>query len=126
MRISDWSLDVCSSDLRSECLASRSGPLDPAQTILIPNHLTQHPLPSLKTDEGRFVSVFENSRGQQLILIVDKTTKTGQFSAGEAGWRIENISSDKIDRKSVVTGKSVSVRVDLGGRRNITKKKRYR
>src|SRR3546814_8630695 len=29
-------------------------------------------------------------------LIVDKTTKTGQFSAGEAGWRIENISSDKI------------------------------
>src|SRR3546814_18642358 len=85
MRISDWSLDVCSSDLRSECLASRSGPLDPAQTILIPNHLTQHPLPSLKTDEGRFVSVFENSRGQQLILIVDKTTKTGQFSAGEAG-----------------------------------------
>src|SRR3546814_19076828 len=96
MRISDWSLDVCSSDLRSECLASRSGPLDPAQTILIPNHLTQHPLPSLKTDEGRFVSVFENSRGQQLILIVDKTTKTGQFSAGDAGWRIENISSDKI------------------------------
>src|SRR3546814_454330 len=103
MLISDWSSDVCSSDLkasaaaiRSECLASRSGPLDPAQTILIPNHLTQHPLPSLKTDEGRFVSVFENSRGQQLILIVDKTTKTGQFSAGEAGWRIENISSDKI------------------------------
>src|SRR3546814_2612904 len=45
---------------------------------------------------SRFVSVFENSRGQQLILIVDKTTKTGQFSAGEAGWRIENISSDKI------------------------------
>src|SRR3546814_4292235 len=67
-----------------------------ALPILIPNHLTQHPLPSLKTDEGRFVSVFENSRGQQLILIVDKTTKTGQFSAGEAGWRIENISSDKI------------------------------
>src|SRR3546814_19423021 len=45
---------------------------------------------------SRFVSVSENSRGQQLILIVDKTTKTGQFSAGEAGWRIENISSDKI------------------------------
>src|SRR3546814_1344149 len=99
MLISDWSSDVCSSDLkasaaaiRSECLASRSGPLDPAQTILIPNHLTQHPLPSLKTDEGRFVSVFENSRGQQLILIVDKTTKTGQFSAGEAGRSEEHTS----------------------------------
>src|SRR3546814_11269249 len=28
-----------------------------------------------------------------------------------------------LDRKSVVSGKSVSVRVDLGGRRNIKKKK---
>src|SRR3546814_16412356 len=30
------------------------------------------------------------------------------------------------DRKSVVWGKSVSVRVDLGGRRIIKKKKKYR
>src|SRR3546814_18081931 len=30
----------------------------------------------------------------------------------------------RIDRKSVVKGKSVSVRVDLGGRRNIKQKKR--
>src|SRR3546814_21056912 len=30
---------------------------------------------------------------------------------------------DRIDRKSVVQGKSVSVRVDLGGRRSIKKKK---
>src|SRR3546814_13867121 len=30
------------------------------------------------------------------------------------------------DRKSVVSGKSVSVRVDLGGRRSITKKKAKR
>src|SRR3546814_15650774 len=29
------------------------------------------------------------------------------------------------DRKSVVEGKSVSVRVDLGGRRNVKKKKRH-
>src|SRR3546814_14269260 len=32
----------------------------------------------------------------------------------------------KRDRKSVVEGKSVSVRVDLGGRRNIKKKKKER
>src|SRR3546814_11780120 len=31
-------------------------------------------------------------------------------------------SNKKVDRKSVVEGKSVSVRVDLGGRRNIKKK----
>src|SRR3546814_12820234 len=30
------------------------------------------------------------------------------------------------DRKSVVQGKSVSVRVDLGGRRHINKKKKYK
>jgi hypothetical protein len=69
--------------------------LDHAQTILIPNHHT-YPLPSLKTDEGRFVSVFENRHGQQLILIVDKTAKTGQFAAGLSEWRIENISSNNI------------------------------
>src|SRR3546814_16598240 len=32
------------------------------------------------------------------------------------------IARQDIDRKSVVSGKSVSVRVDLGGRRNIQKK----
>src|SRR3546814_11114277 len=31
-----------------------------------------------------------------------------------------------IDRKSVVSGKSVSVRVDRGGRRSIKKKKKYK
>src|SRR3546814_13910443 len=32
----------------------------------------------------------------------------------------------RLDRKSVVSGKSVSVRVDLGGRRNIKKKKKQK
>src|SRR3546814_12948509 len=49
------------------------------------------------------------------------------------GWRAFNISADKEtgiggwtdeDRKSVVEGKRVSVRVELGGRRIIKKKKR--
>src|SRR3546814_16099266 len=37
---------------------------------------------------------------------------------------IELIASENIDRKSVVSGKSVSVRVDLGGSRIIKKKKK--
>src|SRR3546814_16938641 len=36
--------------------------------------------------------------------------------------RIENRRTKSSDRKSVVKGKSVAVRVDLGGRRNIKKK----
>src|SRR3546814_14611057 len=33
--------------------------------------------------------------------------------------------ASRLDRKSVVSGKSVSVRVDLGGRRILKKKKNY-
>src|SRR3546814_17214632 len=39
---------------------------------------------------------------------------------------LANHGIDRIDRKSVVEGKSVSVRVDLGGRRIIKKKKKNR
>src|SRR3546814_20446912 len=72
MRISDWSSDVCSSDLKRVFLKR----------------------------------------------------------AGEAGERAYELTADfpvlpgdtlRLDRKSVVSGKSVSVRVDLGGRRSITK-----
>src|SRR3546814_13870630 len=37
--------------------------------------------------------------------------------------RVADVASRRIDRKSVVSGKSVSVRVDLGGRRIIKKTK---
>src|SRR3546814_11707466 len=37
-------------------------------------------------------------------------------------WTIEGAATRQLDRKSAVSGKSVSVRVDLGGSRNITKK----
>src|SRR3546814_12605008 len=39
-------------------------------------------------------------------------------------YRLSFESGERIDRKSVVEGKSVSVRVDLGGRRIIKKKKK--
>src|SRR3546814_19895979 len=39
------------------------------------------------------------------------------------GWRITLDDNEKTDRKSVVEGKSVSVSVDLGGRRIIKKNK---
>src|SRR3546814_12526336 len=40
--------------------------------------------------------------------------------ASPSGWSVRR------DRKSVVEGKSVSVRVDLGGRRSINKKNKHR
>src|SRR3546814_19932906 len=96
MRISDWSSDVCSSDLLrriAELLGRRGNHLDDAGDVVDPGgdrldaarRLPRHGLPAadLYRDVLR-----------------------------------------RLDRKSVVSGKSVSVRVDLGGRRFIKTKKK--
>src|SRR3546814_16302908 len=101
MRISDWSSDVCSSDLA----------------------LHENPSP-------RAVSLaFSASLGSDDIHVsrpLMASTAWRQLS----GLRLQNSStpwksSSMVptgDRKSVVEGKSVSVRVNLGGRRIVKKK----
>src|SRR3546814_12192733 len=95
MRISDWSSDVCSSDLRG----------DRDQTGR--DQRLQLPLPG-------GVSVAAQIDGER------------QRNGGADGMRVV-VALERLfevaDRKSVVSGKSVSVRVDLGGRRIIKKKK---
>src|SRR3546814_16443467 len=82
MRISDWSSDVCSSDLSAvELLRQGLG----------------------RVDVGRVERHEDAFRSFGHGTIHKSVTKT--------------------DRKSVVLGKSVSVRVDLGGSRIIKKKK---
>src|SRR3546814_14496354 len=83
MRISDWSSDVCSSDL--------------------PRLVLGQPAGGQRRHDGALVGVIAIDRG-----------------AGEAGLGGDIL--DAADRKSVVWGKSVSVRVDLGGRWIIQKK----
>src|SRR3546814_11675007 len=78
MRISDWSSDVCSSDL------FRAAGLDG--------------------------SLYQGFRAEGRP---DPQQTSPRMGAGDGG---------RPDRKSVVLGKSVSVRVDLGGRRVIKKK----
>src|SRR3546814_20477009 len=78
MRISDWSSDVCSSDL---LLAAAGWP-----------------------------------NGKSVMLLVGHQPALGQAIALLLGMQK--------DRKSVVEGKSVSVRVDTGGRRIIRQKKK--
>src|SRR3546814_20246514 len=88
MRISDWSSDVCSSDLPSRYHSVRAisaPPRRPAQVIRIPS------APRRRADwTTRFIARRKATRR---------------------------------DRKSGGEGKSVSVRVDLGGRRSLEKKK---
>src|SRR3546814_11213241 len=96
MRISDWSSDVCSSDL---CEAGDAAwPLAPVRRTS-----GQADAQGAGTDCGHAASV--------------------QGRAGAGFQKPELTRSDgSEDRKSVVWGKSVSVRADSGGRRIITKR----
>src|SRR3546814_20761555 len=87
MRISDWSSDVCSSDLI--ILASNPSPLQGMAAL------------SSRTNSTS-LSILNGGTTPAIM----KKTPAGQL----------------LDRKSVVSGKSVSVRVDLGGLRIIKKK----
>src|SRR3546814_19927270 len=107
MRISDWSSDVCASDLvqlvqrldveTHDAHVERAGDLVGALA-----HTGEHDA------LGRHAGV---QRAAQFADRDDVGTDAGASHPLQDG-----------DRKSVVEGKSVSVRVDLGGRRIIKKK----
>src|SRR3546814_13831826 len=102
-RISDWSSDVCSSDLDSG-----------GAPVAIS-------LDSVKIEDGTVIyrdataDIFE--KVEDLDAEISAESLSGPFHArGEAVFQA-------VDRKSVGQGKSVSVRVDPGGRRIFKKKK---
>src|SRR3546814_15504738 len=114
MRISDWSSDVCSSDLIEDIALGNAGE---SADGLGPGDDADRHLGDIAGDH------------RVLAGLAD----TDEAEAGDqqgARHRIEHdllrlrlrIMALEIDRKSDVQGKSVSVRVDLGGRRNIKKK----
>src|SRR3546814_14933500 len=106
MRISDWSSDVCSSDLlclRDVCAPAwcRKGDLMEHDYWLRRMSVASMMARKATTAEARLIHY----------------DLAGRYSVRAAGIYAGG------DRKSVVEGKSVSVRVDSGGRR-ITKKKK--
>src|SRR3546814_16283092 len=102
MRISDWSSDVCSSDLRS----CDRAPADRAR-------------------QRRRAAGARHVSGRRLSCRCDALLPESHLSARPAERRIALPGGDA-ERKSVVWGVSVSVRVDLGSRRIIKKKKKIR
>src|SRR3546814_11187472 len=92
LRISDWSSDVCSSDL-------------------------------LRAVEA--VVAWRSTRSARRSTASGTPTRraASAMPASAAGSPSNSASVAARDRKSVVEGESVSVRVDLGGRRIIKKKK---
>src|SRR3546814_18404578 len=106
MRISDWSSDVCSSDLALNDLIEVGGDLAlDGATINVS-------VPTSGSFGPGIYRVF-NYGGD----LLNDNLGLGALPGGS------DVSVQTSDRKSVVSGKSVSVRVDLGGRRIIKKKK---
>src|SRR3546814_17187990 len=103
MRISDWSSDVCSSDL----LAS------------LPAAVRQAVQDFYRANEDWLARVLEQGAREGSLRVPGdlRTAARSTFAA---------LPGSLVDRKSVVSGKSVSVRVDLGGSRNIKKKRKIK
>src|SRR3546814_20395307 len=117
MRISDWSSDVCSSDLAE---AGRIHARPRATLHPRPDHRflvgLAHVLKAL--DMARVENVaqpFEHPQDGQILLAAD-IAAAAQLAAFALG---------PVHRKSVVSGKCVSVRVDPGDRRFIHKKIKF-
>src|SRR3546814_17868405 len=106
MRISDWSSDVCSSDLRLYPALGRAQARGAEAALSRQGARGAGALNRGKTPTGSAIG-----RGRRIIH--RKTLA-----------RPARLRAVGIDRKSVGEGKSVYVRVDLGVRRNIKNKKK--
>src|SRR3546814_11281130 len=106
MRISDWSSDVCSSDLKCALADSR---VTFDGSVPVEASGARPDLCSLQRLLGGFACRLDTHLPlrERIYELVDDAETIAQA-----------------DRKSVGSGKSVSVRVDLGGRRHIQKKKK--
>src|SRR3546814_12993237 len=102
MRISDWSSDVCSSDLVGPFLFEAVEFLPVLGAVAVARAEVA-PLPALELEELLVAPVEPPVVPDPVILA----------AARDARIRVEHPG----DRKSVVEGKSGSVRVELGGRR---------
>src|SRR3546814_16798253 len=108
MRISDWSSDVCSSDLYRP-LSGR-----PEQAIC-PVRPAQFAFPRSGRREPRYRHDAEGRRH-----------RSGEVRGDGEGYAHRARIRQARDRTSVGSGKSVAVRVDLGGRGHIRIKKTLR
>src|SRR3546814_13540180 len=131
MRISDWSSDVCSSDLPDNAsLFINIG----TTTEQVANALVDHKGLRVITNNLNVANILGGKPDFEVIVAGGVVRSRDRGIVGEAS--IDTIQQFKVDfgiigisgidddgtlldRKSVVSGKSVSVRVDLGGRRII-------
>src|SRR3546814_16459923 len=120
MRISDWSSDVCSSDLRLSTLPCPRGRKRKAFRILLDVAVsTGGGRPVRNSPENIGNAGRCHGAGSARSVGTDHTASTKpRPHSSSARWK--GVAAP--DRKSVVMGKRVSVGVDLGGRRIYKKK----
>src|SRR3546814_18223113 len=109
MRISDWSSDVCSSDLEAD-----------RNDIRVDLRIAEparrgHPAPAV--DQRQRPAGTEAEQIGELLARPGRIAVSGGLRKGRRDRSdvVERLRRRNIDPKSVVTGKSVSLRVDLGG-----------
>src|SRR3546814_14256452 len=118
MRISDWSSDVCSSDLAN----AAGGAVPGEQDVVRPVDLGQvGKLAVIGAEDRRVELELLGGIGDPAFAEALPRQRRDRTGAEHRPHRHLNGAGD---RKSVVSGKSVLVSVDLGGRRNIKKKKK--
>src|SRR3546814_19178753 len=143
MRISDWSSDVCSSDLFERFAVERlhhifvgarldrgadmvdavfGGAEDDARPFLMPIVEIVERAEKLHAAHHRHVPVKQDDVGTIDAAEGQRLLSIGRILDGK-GHAFKDMARD-LDRKSVVQGKRVSVSVDHGGRRIIKKKKK--
>src|SRR3546814_19574339 len=103
MRISDWSSDVCSSDLKVRRLPLPRGETDIFHDRLCDDQIVDSPEPVLRLGHP----LAEPLGVQRVLVGIERLQKIRRVA----------------DRKSVVKGKSVDVSVNHGGRLIVTKNK---
>src|SRR3546814_12051477 len=104
MRISDWSSDVCSSDLEN-----------------VSSYLR---FDGDELSEWQFLAAIVAESGCGVLLDVNNVYVNSHNQGFDPRTFLDGLPLGSVqDRKSVVSGKRVSVRVDVGGRRIIQKTK---
>src|SRR3546814_20559964 len=109
MRISDWSSDVCSSDLIHAVIGNMTQMPDGKWQALHADKIWSH---------NSIIGAIYHS---YLRTALEKNGYTVELRGKHGTFEIVGVPKD---RKSGVKGKGVSVRVVLGGRRELKKKKK--
>src|SRR3546814_18968927 len=115
MRISDWSSDVCSSDLVER--------FDRGLGLLFP--VAFQPLPLLRRAHVQKAGGLPQRRRDQEApgAVIDMDRRVQLLGTEADRHRLTRPPDQPGDRKRVVWGKRVEVRVERGGRRTIKKNK---